>query len=266
MDRMSIKERPRGYPVMRQKWGKLLFMHWPCPIKTVRRLVPESLAIDTFNGSAWVGIVPFTMWGIRPALTPSLPGLSAFHELNVRTYVHRDGVPGIYFFSLDASLPVAVWAARRFYHLPYYSAEISLEESRGEIFYRSRRVHADAPDARFFARWLPGAELPPAHPASLEFFLTERYCLYTEYRQRLYRCRIHHPPWPLRQADLSEFDSNLLPSHGIPQPADPPILHYAEKIAVDIWPLVPVEAFSRTRRALKTLTPEKTPVPGRRPI
>lgn len=266
MDRTSPRDRPRGHPVMHQNWGKLLFMHWPVPVRCLRARVPESLALDTFDGAAWVGVVPFTMWGVRPTLTPSLPGLSAFHELNVRTYVHRDGVPGVYFFSLDASHPVAVWAARRFYHLPYYSSDMSIDESAGEIDYHSRRLHKHAPAADFHARWKPGPAYPPAHPASLEFFLTERYCLYTEYRNRLYRCRIHHRPWPLRQAELTFFESNLLPSHGIPQPPEPPVLHYAEELGVDIWPMKPVEAFSRTRQALKSLTPEKTPEPGRRPI
>ena len=265
MDRTSIRNRPGGFPVMRQEWGKLLFMHWPVPLARLRPLVPESLAIDTCDGLAWIGLVPFTMWGIRPLLAPSLPGINAFHELNVRTYVHRDGIPGVYFFSLDASKPLAVWAARRFYHLPYYSADISLEEKAGWITYHSRRTHSDAPPAEFFARWRPGARLPPADTDSLTFFLTERYCLYTEYRARLYRCRIHHSPWPLQAAELDAFSSNLLPSHHLPEPDDPPLLHHAERLSVEIWPLKPVEAFSKTKQALKRFVPAPSPEPGRPP-
>jgi uncharacterized protein len=266
MDRISIRTRPRGFPVMRQKWGKLLFMHWPIPAARLRSRVPESLSIDTFDGEAWIGLVPFTMWDVRAVLTPSLPGLSAFHELNVRTYVHRDGIPGVYFFSLDASKPLAVWAARRFYHLPYFSAEISLLEDSGRITYRSRRNHENAPSAEFFARWRPGSPLPASEPESLTFFLTERYCLYTEHRGRLYRCRIHHQPWALQEAELEEFHSDLLPSHHLPQPQDPPLLHHAERLPVDIWPLKAVEAFAKTRKALKAIVPDTGPEPGRRPV
>ncbi len=266
MDRISIRKRPSGYPVMHQKWGKLLFIHWRVPFPTVRSLVPDSLSIDLHEGAAWIGVVPFTMWDVHPSLTPALPGLSAFHELNVRTYVHRDGVPGVYFLSLDASLPLAVWAARRFYHLPYYTARIQLRESAGEIDYHSRRVHKGALPAGFRARWQPTSPLPPTEPGSLEFFLTERYCLYTEHRGRLYRCRIHHPPWPLNDVRLDELDTDLLASHGIPEPDEPPLLHAVNAIAVDIWPLSPVEAFSRTRSMLRRITPDTGPEPGRRPI
>ncbi len=265
MDRLRIRQRPRGYPLMRQHWGKLLFMHWPLPYRTLRARVPDSLEIDLYHGNAWVGLIPFTMWGVRPSFTPPIPGLSAFHELNVRTYVHRDGVPGVYFFSLDASLAPAVWAARRFYHLPYFAAEISLRDTAGEIAYRSRRTHKDAPAAEFLARWRPGRPLPETDPGSLAFFLTERYCLYTEHRGRLYRCRIHHPPWPLQSAELTEFHSDLLASHDLPEPENSPVLHYAANIGVDIWPLTPVEGLSRARQALDTITAKTVPSPGGNP-
>ncbi len=262
MDRLAIRQRPRGYPIMRQHWGKLLFMHWPFPYKALRALVPDSLEIDLYHGAAWVGLIPFTMWGVRPSIAPGVPGLTAFHELNVRTYVHRDGVPGVYFFSLDASLPLAVWAGRRFYHLPYYTAEISLTEDSEGITYRSRRVHKGAPAAKFSARWRPGNPLSPAEPGTLSFFLTERYCLYTVNRDRLYRCRIHHPPWPLRNVELESFNSDLFSYQGIPEPTDPPVLHYAKELPVDVWPLTPVEALARARKAFKELAPKVRPEPG----
>ncbi|MGH9901138.1 MAG: YqjF family protein [Pyrinomonadaceae bacterium] len=240
IDRLSIRERPGRLPIMRQNWGKLLFMHWPIPAASLRPLIPARLSIDTFEGRAWVGVVPFTMWGVRPSFTPPAPGLSALHELNVRTYVHLDGVPGVWFFSLDANSAPAVWGARTFFHLPYFNARISLRQEGQNIFYDSHRTHGGAPPADFSASWTFGEPLTGAEPGSLVFFLTERYCLYAARRDRLYRCRIFHPPWPLRRAEVSSFRSTMVESHGLPTPPGEPLLHYAEALKVDVWPLVRV--------------------------
>src|ERR1044071_5720227 len=148
LDRLTIRKRPDGQPLMHQKWGKLLFMHWRIEEKLLRPLIPEQLEIDTFDGTAWIGIIPFTMWDIRalPPYVPPVPGLSAAHELNVRTYVHHNGVPGVWFFSLDTNSSAAVLAARTIYHLPYYSADIDLKGKR-KIKYRLKRK--DDPPAQF---------------------------------------------------------------------------------------------------------------------
>jgi uncharacterized protein YqjF (DUF2071 family) len=239
LDRLAIRERPKGQPIVHQDWGKLLFMHWRIDEKHLRPLIPERLQIDTFDGSAWIAVTPFTMWDIRafPPYLPPVPGLSSMHELNVRTYVHLDNVPGVWFFSLDANSVVAVRTARAFFHLPYFNAEMSLEETVETIIYSSTRTEGDAPAARFDATWKKGETVPFSHPGSLEFFLTERYCLYSAHKQKLYRCRIFHEPWPLRQAELSTLDSTMIESHGLPTPKDEPLLHYAEEVNVDIWPL-----------------------------
>src|SRR4051794_5637104 len=128
IDRLSIRNRPPGHPVMYQTWGKLLFLHWPISPNRLRPLIPSRLEIDTFRGTAWIGITPFTMWDIRPAFFPAIPGISTSHELNVRTYVHLDGVPGVWFFSLDAGNALAVLGARLFFGLPYYDARMKLDE------------------------------------------------------------------------------------------------------------------------------------------
>jgi uncharacterized protein YqjF (DUF2071 family) len=237
IDRLSIRARAGGWPIMRQHWGKLLFMHWPIPADLIRPLIPARLSVDTFDGSAWIGVVPFTMWGVRPVLTPPVPGLSAFHELNVRTYVHLDGVPGVWFFSLDAESALAVWGARTFFHLPYFNARMSLKQQERTILYTSRRSHAVAPPAEFDATWIIKDGLSASRPGSLTFFLTERYCLYAAHRERLFRCRIFHPPWPLQEASLSSFSSTMIESHGLPTPTGSPLLHYAEALKVDIWML-----------------------------
>jgi uncharacterized protein YqjF (DUF2071 family) len=239
LDRLAIRERPDGQPIMHQDWGKLLFMHWRISEEALRPLIPERLTIDKFDGSAWIAVTPFTMWDIRafPPYLPPVPGLSSMHELNVRTYVHLNGVPGVWFFSLDANSSIAVMTARTFFHLPYFNAEMSLEEEGKSIVYSSRRTERDVSAARFDATWKTGETLPFTHPGSLEFFLTERYCLYSARKQKLYRCRIFHQPWPLQKATLTSFDSTMIESHGLPTPDGEPLLHYAEELSVDIWPL-----------------------------
>ena len=219
---------------MHQHWGKLLFLHWRIEETLLRSLIPDVLEIDTFDGSAWIAVTPFTMWGIRASFLPPIPGASAFHELNLRTYVHLDGVPGVWFFSLDATNSLAIWAARRFYHLPYFKAEMSLEQKGKTIEYSSKRMNSPA---QFHAMWVIGECLPESQPGTLQFFLTERYCLYTSHRGQLYRARIFHPPWSLQAATLSAFDSTMIESPGLPTPHGEPLLHYSEKIGVDIWPV-----------------------------
>lgn len=222
---------------MRQTWGRLLFLHWPVAPEGLRPLLPPGLALDTFDGQAWLGVVPFTMWGIQPTFGPPLPGLRAFHELNVRTYVHRDGLPGVWFFSLDAASPLAVWAARTFYHLPYFRAAMDLAADGGVVRYSSRRRHRGAPAAHFRCAWRVGEPLPATEPGSLPFFLTERYCLYAARGRRLWRGRILHPPWPLRRAEILDLDSTMVESHGLPSPEGEPLVHGADEIRVEIWGL-----------------------------
>jgi hypothetical protein len=222
---------------MRQNWGKLLFMHWPIRSELLRPLIPRRLTIDTYEGDAWIGVVPFTMWGVRPSFAPPMPYLSQLHELNVRTYVHLDGVPGVWFMSLDANSALAVWGARRFFYLPYFNARMSLRQHSRTIDYHSRRTHAKAPPADFDATWTVGEPLTQSEPDSLTFFLTERYCLYAARREQVYRCRIFHPSWPLCRADVSSYRSTMIESHGLPTPAGEPLLHCAEALEVAVWPL-----------------------------
>jgi uncharacterized protein len=240
LDRLAMRKRPSGRPIMHQSWGKLLFMHWRIDEKVLRPLIPSELEIDSFDGSAWIAIVPFTMWDIRalPPFLPAMPGLRALHEINVRTYVHKDRVPGVWFLSLDANSAAAVLGARALYFLPYYHAKIELEEKDGRIDYSSSRT--ENPIAEFRASWLIGEKLPTSQPSSVDFFVTERYCLYSERNGKIYRSRIYHEPWPLQQAQVLSSSSTMIESHMLPTPDGEPLLHYCEELSVLIWPLTNV--------------------------
>jgi uncharacterized protein len=235
LDRLTIRKRPDGQPLMHQTWGKLLFMHWRIEERELRPLLPEQLEIDTFDGTAWIGVVPFTMWDIRafPPFVPAVPGLSSAHELNVRTYVHYKGVPGVWFFSLDCNSTAAVIGARTFYHLPYYNADIDIQQTGDTIDYLNQRI--DDPPAYFRGSWDIGEMMAFSHPESLDFFLTERYCLYSESGGDLYRARIFHQPWPLQEATMNSYESSMIEALGVKAFAGGPVLHYAESIDVDIW-------------------------------
>jgi len=238
---------PTGHWAMSQRWNDLLFAHWPMRIAEIEQLLPDELEADVFQGSAWLGVVPFWMDKIQLRGLPPIPGARQFPELNLRTYVRdrRTGTPGVYFFSLDAGNLLAVMVARGFFHLPYYWAQMSMKPlkfgSRGErefAFY-SRRLLSRRP-VRFAARYRglgPTFKLAQSRPGTIEYFLTERYCLFSgDSMGRLVRANIHHVPWPLEQAE-AEIQYNDLPEHvGLRLPDTKPLLHYSRHLAVYVWP------------------------------
>jgi len=227
---------PRGPWVMRQRWHDLLFAHWTIPVAALREAVPRALEIDAFEGRAWIGIVPFRMSGVRPRFLPPLPGLSAFPELNVRTYATRDGKPGVWFFSLEARNALAVSIARAWFHLPYFRARMKCERDGPGIRYASVRTHAGAPPAELAGAYRPVGEAFRARPGTLEHWLTERYCLYAAAPDgRLWRAEIHHPPWPLQAAEASFERNTMARAHGLELPAEPPLLHFARRQDVLVW-------------------------------
>ena len=241
-DRMTIRERPSGPALLQQTWDKLLFMHWQVPVEVLRPLIPPCLGIDTYHGAAWIGVTPFTIRDSRPAFVPPLPWLSAFHEINVRTYVHLDGVPGVWFFSLDASSRVAVMAAKTFYHLPYHTADITFEDEARRIHVRSTRRDSDLP-AGLSATWSPYPEAHHAEPGSLEFFWVERYCLYSAFENTLYRARIFHQPWPIRDVSLANYNTSLLEPLGLSLEQDKAKLLAGGPVDAEIWPVQEVAVF-----------------------
>ncbi len=219
---------------MQQTWHDLLFAHWPLPEAMLRPLVPAQLALDSFDGHCWVGVVPFRMSHIHLRGIVPIFGLSQFPELNVRTYVTYGGKPGVYFFSLDAANHPAVWTARAFFHLPYFYAAMSSQEVDGEIHYHSRRQGCVA---EFSGQFRPVAEVGRSESGSLARWLTERYCLYTVHRGKVYRGEIHHPQWPLQDAAAELEINTVAAAAGIALPAGTPLLHFACKLEVLIWPL-----------------------------
>lgn len=231
--------------VMRQSWHDLLFAHWPISVETLRGLVPPPLEIDAFDGVGWVGVVPFRMSRVRPRGVPAVPWLSAFPELNVRTYVRapdrNDPKPGVYFFSLDAANPAAVSGARWGFKLPYFRADMHCPETGGAIQYTSTRTHRGAPPAHFAARYGPTGGIYTSRDGSLEAWLTERYCLYTvDKHRRLYRAEIHHVRWPLQPAGAAIQANTMAAAAGITLPATAPLLHFVRRLDIINWLLQPV--------------------------
>ena len=235
----DVSHRPWPLPsrpwVMTQSWHDLLFAHWPVDRAALAALVPREFEIDLFDGSAWLGVVPFEMRHVAPRGVPALPWISAFPELNVRTYVTAHNKPGVYFFSLDAANPLAVHAARLWLRLPYFSAAMRIERSGDRVAYQSRR-RAAAPPAELVAAYQPiGAPFTPLR-GTLEYFLTERYCLYArDHRDRPYRLDIHHRPWRLRVARADIENNSMAAAAGITLPAVVPLLHFVSRQDMVAW-------------------------------
>lgn len=221
--------------VMTQTWHDLLFAHWPVDAGALREKVPAEFDLDVFDGTAWLGIVPFHMTNVAPRAVPSLPWISECPELNVRTYVRVDDKPGIYFFSLDAGSALAVRAARTLLNLPYYSAAMAVTPRADTVEYESKR-HGGSPAASLSAVYRPVGAPFEATTGSLEYFLTERYCLYNlGHGGAPYRLDIHHPPWPLQSADAEFTRNTMADAAGLLLAASRPLLHFARRQDMVAW-------------------------------
>ena len=240
IDRVGPTLRPPGRTAMRMIWADLGFLHWVVPVAALRPLVPDALEIDTFDGLAFVGLVPFTMRGVRPSWAPALPWLSRFHEVNVRTYVHHQGRdPGVWFLSLDAANPIAVAVARTIWKLPYHFARMALERDGEAIRYASDRRWPRPRPAACGLRYEPIGPVLPAALGTLAHFLVERYILYAFARGRLFSGRVHHAPYPLQAGRVTALDESLLAAAGLRRPEEPPLVHYASGVEVEAFALAP---------------------------
>ncbi|WP_435020837.1 YqjF family protein [Tundrisphaera sp. TA3] len=250
IDRITPTRRPPGRAVMRQSWEHLLFLHWEIPAQSLRALLPPGLELDTFQGRAFVGLVPFTMSGVRPAGLPAVRGLSNFHETNVRTYVHAGGRdPGVWFFSLDAANVVGAALGRAWFRLPYFFARMALDASEipggTRLAYKSRRIYPGPRPATSRIVATVRSPVAPAVPGSLEHFLAERYVLYSSTGTPLKLGRVNHTPYPLRVAEVESIEETLLAAAGIARPDAAPLAHYARRVDVEVFPLGPAASPAR---------------------
>jgi uncharacterized protein len=221
--------------LMTQTWHNLLFAHWPVQAEVLRKLVPTRFRLDLFGGTAWLGVVPFHMTNVAPRGVPSLPWISEFPELNVRTYVRVGDRPGIYFFSLDAGSALAVQTARSLLNLPYFVAEMSVRPNGTTIEYDSQRETRSVP-ATFSASYRPVGPAFQAISGSLEYFLTERYCLYNlDHHGAPYRLEIHHPRWQLQPAHVAFTRNTMADAAGVPLPDVQPLLHFSRRQDMVAW-------------------------------
>jgi uncharacterized protein YqjF (DUF2071 family) len=257
----SPRPLPPGRWEMAQRWNDLLFAHWPVPTEQIAALLPAGLEPDTFQGSAWLGVVPFWLERIKFRGLPGIPGVRQFPDLNVRTYVRdtNTGTPGMYFFSLDATNLLAVVVAHTFFHLPYHWAEMRMEQQseREFAFYSRRRFSAHRIVFKARYRGLgPTSKLVEPRPGTLEFFLMERSSLFTVNRSgQAVRSSLHHVPSPLEDAEAEIEQNDLATSIGIQLPSIAPVLHYARRLAVYVWPRELVRPAIASRPVTVAATP-----------
>jgi uncharacterized protein YqjF (DUF2071 family) len=226
---------------MRMRWCDLLFAHWTVDAAALRKLIPQGLELDLFEGRAYVGVVPFRMEGVAPRWIPPSPGLHAFPELNLRTYVKAGNKQGVWFFSLDAGQRLAVRVARRFFHLPYFDAKFEIGSAGEGIEYSAVRTHLGAPKAAFAATYRPIDAISASAPGTLDSWLTERYCLYAaDGTGRVYRGEIDHQPWPLQKASAEVRVNTLGEWLGLEMKGQPETLHFARSLEVHAWLVEPV--------------------------
>jgi uncharacterized protein YqjF (DUF2071 family) len=233
---------PSGRWMLKQRWTDLLFANWPIPAAAIAPLVPEGLQVDTFEGSAWLGAMPFWMDRIQMHGLPPIPGARSFPHLSLRTYVRdpETGTPGVCFLSVEASNLLAAAVGRMFYHLPYHWSEMHMEQrSDREFSFYSRRRFADRP-VLFKARYRglgPTRRLAESRPGTLEYFLIERHCLFSANRAgQSIRANLHHVSWPLEEAEAEIEQNDLAAALGIELPKIAPVLHYSRRLAVYVWP------------------------------
>jgi uncharacterized protein len=216
---------------MRQTWRRLTFLHWPYAPDLVRPFIPPGLTLDTFDNTAWIGLVPFEIYGT--------PGIPHFPETNLRTYVvGPDGSPAVWFFSLEAARLAAVAGARIGYHLPYFWAKMSVTAENGAIHYQSRRHWPHDSHAFTEIEVQPGEPFAANELSARDHFLTARYRLYTSALGRLHYAQIEHSPWPLARARVIKLHQTLFENAGLPPPTGAPLVHYAGELAVKIGWLI----------------------------
>jgi len=236
--RLAQRVQPDSPVVMKQEWSHLLFLHWEMDPAIIQEQLPPGLTVDTYDGKAYLGIVPFHMDNVRPSFCPTVPGLSWFLELNLRTYVHdENGVPGVWFFSLDCNHWLAVKLARGLFHLPYQHASMESYQHDGILNYISRRKGCEQSQIFKYPAELSHSEA--AEVGSLEFFLLERYRLFSVGRSgSIYSGLVHHSPYKFQEIDITEYSTRMFSLCSFDEPSTPPVSSLiAETAHVKIHPL-----------------------------
>lgn len=242
MDRIAPTQRPAGANDGTQEWRDLAFLHFEVPLAILRAAVPEELDLDLWQGKALVGIVPFAMFKVVPKGLPYVPLVSDFLELNVRTYVTAEGrLPGVYFFSLEAESTLAVAAARAVWGLPYFRASMHMERDGDVIHYRSQRVFPGPTPATFDCSYRVGEALAASEPDSLEFFLAERYLLFTAEEGDVRVGQVHHTPYPLHRVEVERCEQSMLSVLGFPDDCPLYCAHYSPGVDVEVFGLLPAK-------------------------
>jgi uncharacterized protein YqjF (DUF2071 family) len=237
-EREAQRERPSGRPAGFQRWRDLAFLHWPVDAGAVAALLPPGLDVDTWDGAAWVGVVPFAMRDVSPWWSPSVPGISNFLELNVRTYVHQGGrAPGVWFFSLDAAKAIAVLIARAGWDLPYHLATMDLSRDGDVVRYASERRMPGPTPAALALEYAVEEAMGEARAGTFEHFLAERYVLYAHGKRGLRRGRVHHHPYSLHRARVVRVEQSMVSAAGLPRPDGAPHALYSPGVDVDVFAL-----------------------------
>jgi len=226
---------PEALVIGYQRWDKLLFLHFEVSPEALRARIPSRLEVDTYDGRAFVSLTPFTVRGARVRGVPPLPGISGFHELNVRTYVRNGEDRAVWFFSLDAASPPAAAIARATLRLPYCYARMNRSDSRGLFRYDSVRV-VPSPQATFSGSWSATGNPAPAEPGTLPYFLSERYVLFSRaLGSKLFRMQVRHAPWPLQPAEDVRFAETLAQADGLPLLGSPVLAQYSKGVDVEFF-------------------------------
>lgn len=244
-NRLAEREKPKLPTVMYQRWEELLFLHWPVEPQIVAKVLPPGLGVDTYKGKAWLGVVPFSMRGVRPRFLPAVPGLSSFPELNLRTYVVDElGRPGVWFYSLDTPKHLPNWIARTFFHLNYRFARIQVKDKGGSRSYRSELWMGTDWDVPQEYEWERIGEPFTAELGSLDFFLAERYRLfaYNDAKAQLMTGQVHHQAYPLQQVNLKRYSKRIFTLNGLSKPDSLPVSLLASSgVNVEISPMIRVD-------------------------
>ncbi len=242
-DRIKATQRPTNQRrVMFQSWSELLFLHWEVDPAEVQATLPDGLTVDTHEGKTYLGVVPFYMKNIRPRFLPAVPGISNFLEMNVRAYVHdKYGRAGVWFYSLDADLKLAVRIARNVFKLPYFDAKMQAQTLDGVTNYTSQQK-GSSEVAKFL--YAPEESAGSSEPGSLEYFLTERYYLFCYHpkKQQLYSGRVYHEPYPLHEVKVGKYSDYPIELAGFARPGrlyDHAVM--SRRVDVEIYPLQKVE-------------------------